>query len=185
TASSSQHSLIIPRWSESLNRLWRPLDRRLDDLAAPVGAAGGARHVRQLLLVALRAGHQRGRGGLPVRAARAGIAAGHPPLGNRHVSPPLSSGWSVRPISGRSALRACARVLPPRAARRTRRTAPGSPPGTTATSAVRAPPRPGTPAPGPAGRRRGSAPRRRPRSSRPRARYAESAAGPRGTGTAP
>src|SRR5580693_3858130 len=66
-----------------------PGSGRVEDLTAPVRAAGRAGHVRQLGLVALRAADQRRRGGLPVRAAGSGVAAGHSPLGDGHVSSPV------------------------------------------------------------------------------------------------
>ena len=150
----------------------------VDDLAPPVGAAGRAGHVRELRLVALRAAHQRRRGGLPVRTSRSGVTAGHPPLGNRHVSPPVGR-WRRRagpdvcrcparsaaagpPTSGRPPHRAGGLDPCRRAARRTRRTARDSPPGTAVTSAARALPRHGRQVPGRAGRRRGGRAPRRP-----------------------
>src|SRR6202021_3740972 len=81
-----------------------PGSGRDEDLTAPVRAAGRAGDVRQLGLVALRAADQSRRGGLPVRAPRSGVAAGPPPLGNRHVSPPVGR-WRLRAESvGRRAL---------------------------------------------------------------------------------
>ena len=139
----------------------------VDDLAPPVGAAGRAGHVRELRLVTLRAAHQRRRGGLPVRTSRSGVTAGHPPLGNRHVSPPVGR-WrrragpdgclrcqaaTGRPTGGRSPRRAGDQDPRRRAARRTRRTARDSPPGTAVTSAVRALPRHGKRVPDRAGHR--------------------------------
>src|ERR1700733_3317694 len=172
--SSPRPPLIIPGRLRRLTAPGTPPSGRVEDLAAPVGAAGRTGYVRQLGLVALRAAHQRGRGGLPVRASRAGIAAGHPPLGNSHVSPPVCR-WrrpdgrfalvvvvlaaSARPTWDRVRPRARAPGPPPPAARRTGRKARGSRPCTAATSAGPAPPRRGRPAPGRAGRRRGSAPR--------------------------
>src|SRR5688572_5479156 len=52
--------------------------------AVVVGAAVGAGLVLELLLAAATARDQRGRGGLPLRPSRSGVAARHLPLGNGH-----------------------------------------------------------------------------------------------------
>src|SRR5882672_7065723 len=61
---------------------------RSDYLAPVVHAAGRARGVRELVLAAVRAGHQLGQAGLPLRPARPGIATRLLPLRYRHVWAP-------------------------------------------------------------------------------------------------
>ena len=163
---------------------------RVEDLTAPVRAAGRAGHVRQLAARGT-AGSSPARGRWPSSSRGAiGCCCG---TSSAWEQPRQPSCRSMAPDAGaRSSVRwsvslvglavvKLAQGRPPRvervvvpvvraasaSGRRTRRTAPGSPPGTAATSAARAPPRPAGPAPGRAGRRRGTAPRRPARRSSP------------------
>ena len=123
----------------------------VEHLPAVVGAAGRAGRVRQLGLAALRAAHQRGRGGLPLRRAATGCCCATSSAWERPRQLSCSVGGAgppvlivklaaARPTAGR------APVVPvpgPASASRTPHSAhsPGSPPGTAATAAARAPPR--------------------------------------------
>src|SRR2546423_13503445 len=110
-------------------RPWRPARRGSPlgvlyryPLLVAVIAAGGTHVMRALQIAAPRAGLQRDRGGLVMRAAGALLPLGSPTLGDGHEVRPLSVAELVLQ-SGQSAPTG---VHPPRAAARARRPGPAA-----------------------------------------------------------